>query len=263
MFRLSKKIIHSKPFNNAELNISQARIAKAMVHELKNKLTAIDISLAQLQECLDPGNCNEKVPFLLSMIQRSSFKMNEVLLNFYQSSVQEELNLAKIDVKNFIDDIISYLEKEITRPGIFISERVMEQDCIVDIDKAKLQKAIVAMAYNAVDALKPKNGGCIIFGTFKTGDGHCCIYIADNGTGIESDLLDNIFEPFFTTKQKANGLGLTYAQKIITQHKGYVYAESILNEGTAFYLTLPCYYKPAVIGNTPVAEDIIPELGRV
>jgi len=261
MFRFSKKFIHAKPFNNGEPNISQARIARSLVHELKNKLTAIDVSLAQLHECLEPGLCDDKVPFLLSMIQRSSVQMNEVLLRFYHSSVEEELELAKTNITNFINNITGELKKEITKPGVHISEQIMEHECIVEIDEAKLRKAIMAMVDNAIDALKPKHGGSIVLGAFKTSDEHCCIYVADNGVGIEPDLLNNIFEPFYTTKQKAIGLGLTYAQKIITQHKGYIYAESVLNEGTAFYLTLPCLYKPAV-NDTPVTKHIISEINQ-
>ena len=57
----------------------------------------------------------------------------------------------------------------------------------------------------------------------------------------EAASLRQIFDPFFTTKKggEGTGLGLALAEQIVTSHKGYIFAESQLGKGTAFYIGIP------------------------
>ncbi len=50
--------------------------------------------------------------------------------------------------------------------------------------------------------------------------------IADNGPGIEPDLLPRVFSPFCTTKAQGLGLGLPTAQGIILDHGGRLELDS-------------------------------------
>ena len=67
--------------------------------------------------------------------------------------------------------------------------------------------------------------------------------IKDNGIGMSSEHLERIFTIFqrLHTKDKyeGTGIGLAIAQKIVTQHRGKIWAESELGEGTTFYFTIP------------------------
>lgn len=71
------------------------------------------------------------------------------------------------------------------------------------------------------------------------------IKIKDNGVGIESENLDKLFkiEYHFTTEgtanEKGSGLGLNMCKEIIEKHGGRIYAESKLNIGSTFTLTIP------------------------
>jgi signal transduction histidine kinase len=48
-----------------------------------------------------------------------------------------------------------------------------------------------------------------------------------------------LFEAFFTTKSTGSGLGLNIASQIVANHKGSIYVESKLGEGSTFYINLP------------------------
>lgn len=67
------------------------------------------------------------------------------------------------------------------------------------------------------------------------------IDIRDNGCGMSEEILNQIFDPFFTTKKggKGTGLGLALVEQIVTSHKGYIFAESHVEEGSVFHLCLP------------------------
>lgn len=67
------------------------------------------------------------------------------------------------------------------------------------------------------------------------------VSIKDYGEGIDSDNFDKIFEPYFTTKKNGYGIGLTVAKKIILEHEGYIFVNSVKGEWTEFTVYLPYY----------------------
>jgi two-component system, OmpR family, sensor histidine kinase VicK len=69
--------------------------------------------------------------------------------------------------------------------------------------------------------------------------------VFDQGQGIPADRLESIFERFHqvdssdSRKKGGTGLGLAICRKIIEQHGGKIWAESILGEESIFSFTLP------------------------
>jgi len=66
------------------------------------------------------------------------------------------------------------------------------------------------------------------------------ITVADNGSGMPSDVAERIFDPFFTTKEpgKGTGLGLHTVHTIINRVGGEITVDST-SEGTTFTVTIP------------------------
>ncbi len=69
--------------------------------------------------------------------------------------------------------------------------------------------------------------------------------VRDEGPGIPPEHLETIFERFQqvdssdSRKKGGTGLGLTICRKIIEQHGGKIWAESVMGEGSRFIFTLP------------------------
>ncbi len=66
------------------------------------------------------------------------------------------------------------------------------------------------------------------------------IKIIDYGKGVEEKIEQFMFYPFITNKSNSDGLGLTYANIIISKNGGYLKYEKE-KEGTAFNIFLPLY----------------------
>jgi signal transduction histidine kinase len=75
--------------------------------------------------------------------------------------------------------------------------------------------------------------------TFSPEKNVVTITIADNGTGIPEDKMDQLFLPFFTTKRNGTGLGLALSHKIILEHYGSIQVQSKVGQGTIFTIILP------------------------
>ncbi len=71
------------------------------------------------------------------------------------------------------------------------------------------------------------------------------ITVQDQGRGIPADRLEAIFERFQqvdasdSRKKGGTGLGLAICRKIIQQHKGQIWADSSLPQGSTFHIRLP------------------------
>lgn len=69
--------------------------------------------------------------------------------------------------------------------------------------------------------------------------------VRDQGPGIPPEQLERIFDRFYqvdssdSRKKGGTGLGLTICRKIIEQHGGRLWAESVLGEGSRFIFTVP------------------------
>ncbi|MGH7999722.1 MAG: sensor histidine kinase, partial [Brasilonema sp.] len=65
------------------------------------------------------------------------------------------------------------------------------------------------------------------------------IKISDEGPGLSQEDIKKIFTPFYSRRPGGTGLGLTIAKKIVLDHQGSLWAQSLPQGGAQFCLILP------------------------
>jgi PAS domain S-box-containing protein len=102
----------------------------------------------------------------------------------------------------------------------------------------ELQQVFLNLILNASQAIA--NRGVIRVRT-RAKDRSVMVWIEDNGSGIEAELLERIFDPFFTTKPvgEGTGLGLGIAHEIVRKHGGDITIDSKPGRGTMSCVQLP------------------------
>ncbi len=116
----------------------------------------------------------------------------------------------------------------------------------IEIDKKMLEKILINLLLNAVDATPNGNIDIITEDVLLSSPidisskkEYVRIIIKDDGCGISENDLQKIFDPFFTNKKNGSGLGLTIVHRLVTQNSGYIEVDSKYGEGTSFCIDFP------------------------
>jgi len=235
---------------NQELKASQAQmmqagklvalgeLAASIVHEIKNPIQILMMHL-------DMAMRGKPVPNWLDMFNQQVRRLAEITkrLMTFSRKVSDDFQIEPVSVNKAIEDVVEIVRHDFQNNKVSISTQFATSLPTIPGNANYLQQVFLNLLINARDAMP--EGGKVVVSTESKGF-NVLIHVADTGTGIPKEVLDKIFAPFFTTKEagKGTGLGLSICSKIISQHRGEIKVESILDAGTTFSVSLPVRRTP-------------------
>ena len=218
-------------------------MAEMLAHEIKNPLAGIT-GAAQLLSMGLPAKDLE----LTDLIVEESRRIVKLLEQVEQFGNLRPPSLSEVNVHDVLDRA-----KRSAQLGYGANMRFVEDYDpslpAVYADDDQLLQVLLNFLKNASEAASAK-GGVITLRTFyehsfkmrrADGAGHSMplqIEIVDDGPGIPDCIRANIFEPFISGRENGSGLGLALANKIISQHDGWISVESAPKR-TVFRISLP------------------------
>ena len=110
-------------------------------------------------------------------------------------------------------------------------------------DRERLEQVVINILSNAVKYTP--SGGHIVLSAARRDEGHVMIRVKDDGMGIPKDDIPRLFERFYRVDKArsrakgGSGLGLAIAKEMVEAHRGTIYLESQLDEGTTVTVVLP------------------------
>ncbi|MFC1698860.1 ATP-binding protein [Candidatus Omnitrophota bacterium] len=199
-------------------------MASRIVHDFRNPLTTIkgfaDL-LMMKKETVGTKDIEEFHKIIVGDVDRL-MGMTVEILDFAKG--KSTLSLAEASLQDLMDDICGCLERDFKDKAIDLVAN-LNYTGPVYMDKGKIQRVILNIAYNARDAMS-KTGGTLKIETNALGE-DVEIRLADTGGGIPEEIKANIFEPFATYgKSSGTGLGLAIVKKVVGEHNGCVEIES-------------------------------------
>jgi two-component system, sensor histidine kinase and response regulator len=206
-----------------------------LAHELRNPLTSIGGFARRVYENLPEGDPNKKnLAIILIEVARLE-KMVAALVDLKTSAIsyRESAGLNDLIVR-----VTEQLQEEFTSMGIEVSLELMEPCPLLPVDSDHMMLALRNILENSIEAMQDKAERKIRIVTSVEND-WVQVHISDTGKGIPKEKIKNIFDPFFTSKIAGPGLGLTFALKIIQQHRGTISVESEPGVGSNFIVRLP------------------------
>ena len=233
----------------AEKLTALSALAGGIAHDFNNILCGMIGYVTLLKRNHDPEGNDFK---LLDTIENAGFRAANLTKQLLTFSRQEALDHRPIEVNTHIENIVKLLENTISK---LITFRLELNETLPKISSngAQLEQIVMNLCVNARDAM-PDGGEIIIRSKQVHIDRAFCdqhpearlgdyirLSVADQGHGIDKNVLPRIFEPFFTTKDlgKGTGLGLAMVYGIVKSHKGFITVSSSTSEGTIFFVYLP------------------------
>jgi signal transduction histidine kinase len=198
-------------------------------------------------EAIDLAFIQEDFMQLLDSMKEGSERIKEIVLSLRNFSRLDESEQKQVDLHQGIESTLRILQNRLKaqseRPEIAVIKQYGQLP-LLNCYPGQLNQVYMNLLSNAIDALEQDrtiiNPQILIDTTLI--NNNIEIRIADNGSGIKSELLEQIFDPFFTTKPvgKGTGLGLSISYHIIVEnHKGKLLCNSQLGKGTEFIIKLP------------------------
>ena len=215
-----------------EMITAKEQLLRDVSHELRSPLTRMKVALEFVKE----SRTRELVQ---SDIQEMEEMITHILETARMHHDHSRLDLREIDLTRLIDDVVGTYRQQ--SPGVTFSDNEESFQCTVDPEQIKVVlKNLLdnAIKYSTKDSQTVRisidaRGGLVV------------IEIADNGIGIQPEVLTYIWEPFYRVDKSRSrdtggyGLGLSLCKTIIQAHGGNINLRSIPGKGTTVSLTLP------------------------
>jgi signal transduction histidine kinase len=229
------------------------QLAGGVAHDFNNLLAVILNYVEFVRDELSPASpAHADADQIRAAAERGARLTRQLLLFAQRKATQAEV----LD----LDEVVGATHAMLGRTlGGDIEMRVVARDetWLVEIDRGNLEQVIVNLAINARDAVGPNGrialatsnadlGPAEAEGLEVTPGRYVRLEVADDGCGMEPDLLARAFEPFVTTKApgEGTGLGLATVYGIVRQAGGGIRARSQPGRGTTFEVYVPAAATP-------------------
>ncbi|MGZ3929591.1 MAG: sensor histidine kinase, partial [Mucilaginibacter sp.] len=202
----------------------------SLADTLKNRLQSPEIANSPVSSQL------EDLELGIDTIKRRS----EGLLKFTESyrnlNKITKLDLKKILVRDLFENLNSLMQPSLEKKHIELEIVLRDPALAIEADINLLEQVMINLMVNAIDAVKEKEEPRISLSAEIQANNRVVVKVADNGSGIPTELLDKIFIPFFSTRKTGSGIGLSLCKQIMLLHKGNIQVQSAEGRGSAFLL---------------------------
>lgn len=209
-------------------------------HELKTPMTVLKAYTQMAKATKEP--ISESLRGILNKIDFQSSKL--------MSLVQQLLDISKIENGNLQYHLQQIMLNEFVTRQITVMEHILPHhtftsnlcnDVKVSIDELRMEQVFNNLLGNA-GKYSDRNSQISVSTTID--DGVVVVSISDQGRGMSPETMTSVFEKFYRAKDVLKshtglGMGLYITSKIVTDHHGKIWVESVPGAGSTFHFTIP------------------------
>jgi signal transduction histidine kinase len=214
-------------------------------HELKTPITTIrgQAQLLLRRITKRPTIDVESVAPALERINDQTGRLTTLIDDLLDvSSIRSgkmKLNQRMFDLASLCHDMVED-QKFLTGRHISLEIPSTKFEMLMDVDR--LSQVLTNLISNAAKYSPERSQIDVVLSRSQD---HALLQVRDYGNGIEKDQQAHIFETFYRTpdaqssSKRGLGLGLAITKDIVEQHKGRIWVESEVGEGSTFFVELP------------------------
>jgi signal transduction histidine kinase len=201
----------------------------AIVHEIRNPLTAVKLTNQLMQHAFDSQEHDRLRMQSYMMIVAQNIERIERHLKEALTYKSRETILQAVNICDCLDRAVGQAQDRLYLSGITLHSNY-SGDHWVHGNAEKLIMAFLNLIINSVEAIKSEKGKIWI--SVYEANNTLRITFKDNGIGMQPDIAEKIFDPSFSTKDGI-GIGLFNVKEIMNLHKAHIVADSLPDVGTS------------------------------
>jgi signal transduction histidine kinase len=226
-------------------------VAGGLVHEVRNPLSTMNVTLQLLQEDWSEHAGDElaqRTVRRIESLRNEVSRLEGILDDFLRYAGIRRLDLAKSDLNRVLEEVCTFIAPECARASIELDFYPDTSIPLMVMDERLVKQAVLNLFLNAIQAMEggdgqeggpaPRGAHHLVLRTRLEGD-TARIDVIDSGPGIAPAIRERVWDVYYSARRTGSGLGLPTARRIAEEHGGSLTFESDLGKGTDFILLLP------------------------
>jgi PAS domain S-box-containing protein len=219
-------------------------LMKSLVHDLRNPLNSILLSLEMFQMLPENTAVPAPVRTMLGLARNATWRMmgmvNAIMDMSRLESGQLLLDRQPVILVEMVEQAINQQASLATHSEVLLLNAVPYDLPHAFVDAVLITRLFQNLLDNAIKFTPP--GGKVEVKAVYDQDGDMLLVsVQDTGAGIPQDILPRVFDKYTTgtSPRRGTGLGLAFCRLAVEAHGGKIWVESQSGEGATFLFTLP------------------------
>jgi PAS domain S-box-containing protein len=215
--------------------------AYSVSHDLRAPLRHV-VGFAELLQRHASPSLDDKCRRYMEMILESSKRMGNLiddLLGFARVG-RAETKESAVDLERLVGEVVAEVGRE--TKGRDIAWNIGPLPVCYG-DRSMLKVVLMNLLSNAAKFTRVRKRAEIEIGCMDGREDQAELFVRDNGAGFDMQYVDKLFGVFqrlhLAEEFEGTGIGLATVQRIIHRHGGEIRAEGAVDQGAAFYFSLP------------------------
>jgi signal transduction histidine kinase len=219
-------------------------LAGGIAHEIRNPLSAINISISSIvstcarSEGLEP-ELREKIRLIVEQMASAAGKVGRVVQRIMDFSRPAPPRMGRTPMNDVVEEAIHLCSSTLRGRGIVVSKDLAPDLPPCRADRQLIEQVLVNLITNACQAMEGTEGAKLLEVASAVREGRVVLRVSDSGPGVSPEIEKKIFDPFFTTRKDGSGIGLSFSHRIVAEHGGTLSVARSRWNGAEFRIELP------------------------
>ena len=232
--------LNKRAIDLARSNEELEQFAYITSHDLQEPLRMISSFLNQIQKKYDPL-LDETGRLYIRFAVDGAVRMRRIILDLLEySRVGRQLyQYENINTTDLLNEVVSIYTSIIEEKKLVVTFKEIPE---IFAARSPIHQLFQNLISNAIKYQHPNSTTKINITCIESNE-NWLFAVEDNGIGIDPEYFKKIFVIFQRLHNKdeysGTGIGLAICKKIIDNHNGKIWVESVYGKGSTFYFTIP------------------------
>jgi two-component system sensor kinase FixL len=218
---------------------AMGEMASALAHELNQPLSAIANYMKGAEHLIDATPQNgEKIKRGLRSAAEQAIRAGDIIRKLRDFVAKREVERRVENLPQLLEEACALAMIGARERGVHLRFKIAKGADLVLADKIQVQQVVLNLVRNAIEAMDGSPRRDLVVSAKTAADNMRQVSVADTGSGIAPEQVDQLFKPFQSTKAQGMGVGLSISRTIVEAHGGRIWAEPNPGGGTIFHFTM-------------------------